>query len=296
MFILKIENNKNEVLQLTQNESKYQILSVGGLNPPTANIYTTDIAGYDGAKYKSSKLEMRNIVITVKINGNVEENRLHLYRYFRVKQWCRIYYRNESRDVYTEGYVETIECDNFTANEQAQISIVCPFPYWKSLEEIQYDISKHYSLFEFPFSFGAKYATETIPDNETDETIEFSRFDENILYKIVNTGESETGLIFRLVAKNEVVNPVIRNIDSGKFMKLNYTMQKDDIILISTIKGDKYIHLYQALNEFNILKYLTLESEWITLDIGINRLFYEADSGEDDLYIYTQMNTLYEGV
>lgn len=296
MFILKIENNKNEVLQLTQNESKYQILNVGGLNPPTANIYTSDIAGYDGAKYKFSKLEMRNIVITVKINGNVEENRLNLYRYFRVKQWCKIYYKNESRDVYTEGYVETIECDNFTAKEQAQISIVCPFPYWKSLEEIQHDISKYYSLFEFPFSFGAKYATETIPNNETDEAIEFSRFDENRLYKIVNTGESETGLIFRLVAKNEVVNPVIRNIDSEKFMKLNYTMQKGDVILISTVKGDKYIYLYQALNSFNILKYLTLESEWITLDIGANRIFYEADSGEDDLYIYTQMNTLYEGV
>lgn len=296
MFVLKIENNKSDLIQLTQDESKYQILKVDGLNPPTADIYTSDITGYDGARYKSAKLSMRNIVITIRINGDVEENRLNLYTYFRIKQWCKIYYTNESRDVYTEGYIETIECNNFSKGEQMQISIVCPFPYWKGLKEIYNDISKYYSLFEFPFSFGAKNATEIKSDEITDEAIEFSRFDENRIAGIINNGENETGLIFRLVAKKIVVNPIIRNIDNGKFMKLDYTMQKGDIIIISTVKGDKYIRLYRVLTETNILKYLTLDSDWLMLDIGINRFFYEAESGENDLYIYTETNILYEGV
>lgn len=296
MFILKIENKKGDVLRLTQNEGNYQILDIDGLSPSSASIYTNDIAGYDGARYKSSRLEMRNIVITVKINGDVEANRIALYTIFKTKQWCKIYYSNDTRDVYAEGYVETIECNNFTIAEEMQISIVCPFPYWKDLQIIYNDISKYFALFEFPFSFGAKEATETTPDDETDRAMEFSRFDEYRQAGIVNTGESETGLIFTLIATDTVVNPKIWNLDTAKYMELDCTLLKGDTVVISTVRGDKYIRLYRDLVEINALKYLTLDSEWILLETGTNRLYYEAESGEEYLYIYTEMNTLYEGV
>ena len=71
MFTLKIENIKNTILELTQNESNYQILSVKGLNPPNAQINRSTIAGLDGSKCNSSKLEERNIVITLKLNGDI---------------------------------------------------------------------------------------------------------------------------------------------------------------------------------------------------------------------------------
>ena len=100
MFTLKIENIKNNILELTQNENKYQVLSVKGLNPPNAQINRSTVAGLDGSKFNSSKLEERNIVITLKLNGEIETNRIDLYKFFNTKQWCKIYYKNESRDVY----------------------------------------------------------------------------------------------------------------------------------------------------------------------------------------------------
>ena len=75
MFEARIENTKGSILTLTNNESKFQLISITGLNPPKAQINVSTIAGLDGAKFNSAKLETRNVVINLKINGDVEENR-----------------------------------------------------------------------------------------------------------------------------------------------------------------------------------------------------------------------------
>lgn len=152
MFTLKIENSRGDLIQLSQNESSYQITNIEGLNPPEAEVYTSAVANMDGQKFKSSKLQMRNIVITFKVNGEVEKNRLNIYKYIGTKKWCKIYYKNGIRDVYAEGYCETIECPLFEMKQEMQLSIVCPDPYLQSIESIYTDISKVIGLFEFPFA------------------------------------------------------------------------------------------------------------------------------------------------
>lgn len=100
MFSCRIENYINDILTLTQNENDFQILSIEGLNPPNAQINTAVIAGMDGARFNSSKLATRNIVVYIKIRGDIEKNRLRLYSFFVTKQWCRFYYKNGSLDVF----------------------------------------------------------------------------------------------------------------------------------------------------------------------------------------------------
>lgn len=43
------------------------------------------------------KIPNREIVITVYINGDVSQNRLKLYKYFRNKQWCKIYFEDDNQ-------------------------------------------------------------------------------------------------------------------------------------------------------------------------------------------------------
>ena len=151
MFICKVENTRNNILTLTQNEDNFQVLKITGLNPPKAQINTTKMATLDGKKFNSSTLNERNIVITVKLNGDVEKNRIRLYSFFRPKEWCKFYYKNSSRNVFIEAYTENVECDLFTNKEVMQISLLCPEPYFKDVQEIIDDISKILSKFEFPF-------------------------------------------------------------------------------------------------------------------------------------------------
>lgn len=284
MFTLKIENKKNEILELTQNESDFQIVSVTGLNPANAQINRSTIAGLDGSKFNSSKLEDRNIVITLKLNGDVEANRIRLYRYFSTKQWCKVYYKNSSRDVYIEGYVETCECDLFSASEIMQISIICPNPYFKALEEIVDDISKIIAMFEFPFSI--------------EDPIPFSEVDLSKVTNVQNNSEIETGVIVEVEFLKNINKLLIRNIDTGQTMTFNYAFKEGDFLSIDTNKGSKSLKLIRNAQEINIFSALSKTSEFIQLTVGDNYFSYLADDGENDdgVSITFRHYTLYGGV
>ena len=151
MYTLIVENEQGKQLTLT-NCDVCEVLKIDGLNPPPATINMTKIAGVDGASYNSSHIEPRNIVLSLKVNDPIEYNRQQLYTYFRSKRWCRLYYQNDNRDVYIDGYVESFENDQFTMSQRPQLSIVCPKPFFKKRIDNSIEFSATVSAFEFPFS------------------------------------------------------------------------------------------------------------------------------------------------
>lgn len=293
MFTLKIENENGEVLTLTGAQDKYQVVSVEGLNPPNATIHQSEIAGADGTKRMSSKLTARNLVIMVRINGNVERNRLNLYNFAKTKHYCKVWYKNGNRDVYIEGWVETNECSLFTNSEQMQISIICPDPYFQSVDEIVTDVSQVLGNFEFPFAFGAEGVdTPTI----TDEAIEFSIYIKNRIVNVINEGEDETGLIVTITATGTVVNPTIYNVATRESFSLNITMEKSDILTINTSRGRKSVTLLHETTLSNCINKVVRESTWLNLGKGDNLFTYEAEEGSSDMTVVFTHRTKYQAV
>ena len=70
IFTLKIKNYKNEIYELTHDYEHYYVMSVSGLTPPVTTINTTVSGIHDGSYYNSSRVQQRNIVITVGLRGN----------------------------------------------------------------------------------------------------------------------------------------------------------------------------------------------------------------------------------
>lgn len=293
MFVLKVENESGKTIVLTQAEDRFQVVNVEGLNPPNANIRRSEVAGMDGSKYASSKLEERNLVLTIRINGDVEVNRLTLYQFFRTKHWCRVYYRSDSRDVYIEGWMETVECDLFSMTETMQVSIVCPDPYFQSAEDIQTDISQILGAFEFPFAFGAD---GVIDPTDTDPAIEFSTYTKDRITNVHNSGADETGLTIRITAGGTVVNPTIYNALTREFITIKITMQKNDVLTINTTKGQKSVMLLRNGVTSSQINKIARNSTWLALTSGDNLFIYEADSGSADMNIVFTHRTRYEGV
>lgn len=284
MFTLKVENTSGQILELTHDESNYQVVNVTGLNPPEADIFTKAVANMDGEKFKFSKLQMRNLVLTLKINGEVEANRIHLYEYFRTGAWCKIFYSNSSRSVFIEGYCETIECPLFEMNQQMQISIVCPNPYFKSLLEIYSDISKEFAAFEFPFEID-------------EEGVEFSSIDTAREVVIINGGEITSGLTITLTARNgNVAYPIIYNVDTGEFLHLDLVLQEGDVIVINTNKGSKSVKKISNGIETNVINSFVAGSTWFQLPVGATVFTYQATFNDVGLKVEFESNLLYEGV
>lgn len=285
-FNLKIETYTKNIIELTNNESDYQVIKITGLNPPQALINVSNIVGMDGALFNSSRLETRNVVITVRINGDVERNRLNLYKYFRNKENCKIYFKNESRNVFIEGYVETLEVDLFENGQTAQISIICPNPYFKDLETIIDDISKVVQRFKFPFSININ------------EPIPFSTLEKNKVTNIINDSDSETGLIVNTVFYGEVNKFEIRNVINGDSIILNYNFKDNDILIINCNKGSKSILLTRNAQEINLIPYLQKGSKFFQLKTGENQFSYLADDGDTDdlVHIKFEHYNVYRGV
>ena len=281
MYTAKIQNKNGNILVLTQKEQVYQLQSIEGLNPPHGTVNTTVIVGMDGALYNSAKLETREIVITLKINGDAEQNRLALYSYFRTKEWCRFFYTNESRNVYIDGYVTNVECSLFEQEEIAQITILCPAPYFSDLTEIVDDISSTVALFTFPFSI-----------NE-DEPIPISELIENREANVINSSETEVGITIEVTFFSAANSVEIRNATTGEDITVNYSFQNLDVLKIVTVKGKKSLRLMRDGNEINLFPALKKGSVLFQLQVGSNILEYVCDG---DVQIKLYHSNLYRGV
>lgn len=282
MFSLTVENINGEKLQLTNNDN-YAVTSITGLNPAPANINTSKLATNDGSIFNSSSVNQRNIVITVYIMRSIERNRIALYKFFKPKHYVKIYYTNDSRNVFIEGYVETFEGDLFSQSENFQMSIICPSPFFKSVEQTSVTLSNMTSMFKFPFSI----AEEGVP---------FSQIDEINMATLTNSGDVESGLIIDMYSNGTVVNPVIHNVTTSEFFKLNYTIHFGNTVRITTQKGQKSVKLLTYGVERNLINYVAENSKWLQSTVGENKFTVTTDSGSSYLRTTIAETDLFEGV
>lgn len=282
MYNLKVENDRGDILNLTNNPD-YTVFKIDGLNPPQATVNSSVNTTTDGSTVNSVRLGNRNIVIYMTIGGDPAVNRVNLYKYFPVKKQVKIYFDNGVRNVHICGTVEIIECDLFANKQVAQISIICPRPYFKGVDELTTMFSDVSKLFEFPFAINKA-------------GVEVSAVTLNQRKSIVNTGDVETGCIIKLFATGTVVNPVIYDVLKRTHLKFNFTLLTSDTIVINTNVGEKAIELIRDGVTYNALGYMSQDSSWFTLDAGDNVFTYSADSGNSNLQITFTTSILYSGV
>lgn len=284
MYSLIVENKYKQQMELTHNEA-YVIESIEGLDPPEAVINTTRNANADGTVYNSSYVKERQIIITLAINAPVEKNRIQLYRYFKSKYPVKLYYKNSSRNVSIEGYCKKPMIEFFNRKEIAQITILCPNPFFSGAVNEITDFSSVNSLFEFPFSI-----------EEPPGEIEFGEILLDQEKVIINNGDVETGAIFHLKSRGAVTNPGIYNAETNVYFKLNISMQLGDEIYINTISKQKTVQLTRNGVTTNIIGNLAGGSTWLIFIPGSNIFMVSAESGPENLDCYCVLTDQFEGV
>ena len=271
-------------MEITHNDA-YVIESIEGLDPPEAVINTTRNANADGSVYNSAYVNNRQIIITLAINGPAEANRINLYKYFKNKYPIRLYYQNNTRDVYIDGYCKNIQIEFFNKKQIAQITILCPEPFFNGSSNTVIDFSSVAAGFEFPFSIED-------PPGE----IEFSTINLEEEKDLVNTGDVETGFSIYFKARGPVTNPTIYNSETNEYIKLNITMSEGDVIFINTRTKQKTIQLTSNGVTTNIIGNLVNGSTWFTLTPGDNLFIVTAEGTPENLDSYVVITEQFEGV
>ena len=284
MYSLIVENKYKQQMELTHNEA-YVIESIEGIDPPEAVINTTRNANADGSVYNSAYVKERQIIITLAINAPAEENRIQLYKYFKSKYPVKLYYKNSSRNVSIEGYCKKPMIEFFNKKEIAQITILCPNPFFSGVEKEITDFSTVNPVFEFPFSI-----------EEPPGEIEFGEILLDQEKVIINNGDVETGAVFYLKSRGSVVNPVIYNAEANVYFRLNITMQLGDEIYINTMTKQKTVELTRNGVTTNIIGNLAGGSTWLIFTPGDNVFVTTAEESPENLDCYCVLTDQFEGV
>lgn len=279
---LIVENEKGEKLNLTNNSS-YIVAQTTGLTPVNASINTTTMALGDGSVYNSSRLSERNITMTIVPRKDIEKSRINLYQYIRTKRYIKIYITTKMRDVYIEGYVESMEGDLYENPQKLMVSIICPNPFFKDVEKNVVNFSNVTKMFEFPFALPT--AGDIISTLEVYQET-----------NVHNESDSDTGVIFDLYARDTVKNPTIYNQTKNENFSLECELIEGDHIIINTQKGKKSAKIIRNNEEINILNKIKKGSNWLTLESGDNIISYICDEGGHNLNIIITIEHIYEGV
>lgn len=276
------------------------ITKIEGLGPVKADINSTEISSGDGARFNSARIGTRNIVFTFRLleAPTVEDSRQKTYKYFPVKTNVTLLFETDNRLCQITGYVESNKPNIFSEEEDTQVSIICPNPYFISMENGGMNSVVFFGsepTFEFPFS----------NESLTDPLIIFGniklRQEEIVFYD----GDSQVGFTIKMHALGEVRQITIYNTKTRESMKIDTDILNEitgsgiiagDEITISTIKGDKHITLLRDGEEINILNALGKDVDWFQLAKGDNRFAYICEYGAENLEFSINYQTLYEGV
>lgn len=284
MFELILENKTGDKINFASN-SAFTVTEIEGLNPPDATINLSDIALMDGAKFNSSKLNVRYINIAFAIEYEAAKNRIEVYKVLKAKQYVKMTYIGDYRNVYVEGYIESINIDYFEMKQIVTCAIVCPSPFFKEAQMIVNELRNIVKAFHFPFA-----------STETPELV-MSYINNETGISIENDGDVECGMIIEMYAAQNVSDPKIFNYVTQEYIGLDIDMEQGDLITLDTRPGQKTATLLRSGVESNIFNYVIQGSTWLQLSPNGDTFVYEVGTGQDaDLNITFKHNNLYEGV
>lgn len=299
---IKITNHLGEELTIdlrSPEKSGFFIRNIHGLGPPNSDVNTTSVLSSDGGFYNSSRVTSRNIVIELGFwndgSDSIESIRQKTYRFFPMKRNLEIEIETDNRKVFTTGYVESNESNIFSKDQGAVISILCPRAFFYGSDIVQTVFSGITSLFEFPF----ENPSLTLP------LIEFGNVFITTQQTVFYTGDEETGVVIYVNFLGSVNNLAIHNASTGESMVIDSAKViaitgsdfiAGDLLVISSLRGDKNITLIRSGVLYNLLNALNVNADWFRIDRGDNVFTYTADSGLANMQFLIEHRIVYSGV
>lgn len=303
-----VTNPKGEALELelsNPEKSGFTVAKVEGLGPPKANINGQEIAGSDGMFYTSARAESRQIIFTLEFKSrdansrygelSIEQCRRLCYKHFPLKKQVTITVYTDEQVLFTTGYVEANEPEIFSMQEYATISILCPDPFMYDVGDDSTIFSGIQPAFEFPFS----------NESLTDRLITLGEIWLDTSAVLNYQGTVDTGVVITIHAFDECEHITIYNIDTNEHIYINTDkirevtgvgIQKNDDIIISTVKGSRYCRLLRNGVYTNIIGSLDKDTDWFQISNGANLFGFSAVNGENNISVSFSYQNAYMGV
>ena len=274
--------------------SKYHVnvsKDVTGISDLQDTIYSTSSMGQHGDTYVGIRIEPRDISIDGKIADADRDTQLRLRRdalkILNPELDGTLYY---SYGTFTRKIDAKVDGSPvFTRQDISQeftVNFKCLSPFWEEENETREDIASWIGDWEFPCEI----------DKDDDEDMIFGHREENVIVDVYNSGHVSTGMRIVFKALGALSNPMLFNVNTREFIKVNTEMSAGQTITIDTSYGKKSVVLTSSGLESNIYRLIDVDSTFMQLDIGDNVFRYDAASGADNLEVTIYFSPKYLGV
>lgn len=281
--------NGNEIEFTYEDEAEYFLISLDGAYSVTNKVSTSENTFTDGSTYQGSITKQKNIVITTEFNEDYQKRRDYLYRVFKPKSYGTLVYTEDEEYREIDYIVESIDIDEKGVCRNASISLICPDPFFKGLQDDVVIMAGWEPLFEFAHEF-------------TDELEELGRRNSELVKVIENDSAADhIGIEIRMEATDGASNPVMYHVEQGIHIQVGtdtmpFNMQPGDILKITTGTNEKNAYLIRDGEQTKVNEYLEEESEFIQLVHGSNTFIYDAAIGLENLNVSIIYRYRYLGV
>lgn len=258
-----------------------------GIHEYSGNVATIKSAFGVGVNYVGTSVNSRNITLTIVFKDDylMQNRRTQIYNIFPLKDFGTLYFYEDNLERKINYYVEKVTPIRKTNLWYYTISLICPSPYFMDSEETLVALNNWNKLLTFPL---------VIPQGTG---IEFGSRNDNTSIEIENNSHINFGLTIVLKANGKVVNPEIKNTRTNETMKLNYTLNLNETIIITTYNNDKTItFIDEDGNETNINNSLVFGTKFLQVPFGVNKYVANADSGVNNLDCSISYYNYYEAV
>lgn len=287
---LIITNKNNQTLNLLKNKNRFILKSAEALHGIDTDILESESPYMDGATIDSVRALPRGIELTFKLVGNVKASIDYFTSIVKSKQWITLHEIENGREITIKGIATIPPYTRMMQSCELVLSIYCPQPYWENVEEIIGVIAEQIDLLCFPIE-GQYFLEVGRP---------FGVIDTNLEKTFNNNGDVAIGMLIRVIALGEVVNPRIicsTGNQKGYYMKINLTLKDNDLLEINTVKGNKSLTI-NGLETYNgepILNYLEWQgTDWLQLETGDNTFEVTTDNDNSNLYFNIVYKARYE--
>lgn len=233
-----------KILDLSPKDSLH-VRKITGLDPPGIDLFIGEFSR-DGGLYQGRRVPSRNPVITFDIRPNYANGetvagwREILYKIFldpRVDaDYSQIILReDDGRSRYLVGYAEKFETEIFDIETMCQVSLICPDPYIRDLQETV--LTDPFGWLTVPFTYG---------------------------------GTAETGFEVSITITNNT--PTLTLVNNGKTMVVTYPFLVGDVVYFNTNRGSRNITVTRAGVTTTLIAQLSPSSRWLELHSAANSM------------------------
>lgn len=261
------------------------LTKIDGAGETKQTINTFKAPEQDGAFYISSTVDMRNITLEGTLIANTAdeayEQRKRLLRIFTPKLQGTLIYRERQASC-------VVEEAGFTASARERapnffVSLLCPSPFFETLEEVRAELAVWTPLFYFPLE---------IPQGG----IELGSRQPSQIITVDNIGDVSCGCMIVFRALGTVENPSLLNVDTGEYVRMNTAMSAGEELRIYTHFAGKRVVSVIGQTESNAFSDLDIGSTFLQLAAGRNLLRYDADGNMDLLEVSIYYRPRFLGV